>query len=153
MPLRNVPWKTNAKDVAKILEHQETHFKTIPPHIVMYIGEEFMDPKTCWTMLTGACSPDCVLESVPALIVKAVGSMAPSTLTRLAIEGRFGQGAPAVLPPLWGSFMPQAVGPLTVRERALVHVQWARDAFLTDGWIQPNVLPQAAPMYPDALWP
>ena len=58
------------------------------------------------------------------LILKALGSLAPSTLTRMAIEGCFGQGAPAVQQPLWGIFMPQAlVGPLTVREQALVHVQ------------------------------
>ena len=154
MPLRNYPWKTDARDVAKILGNQEVHFQTIPPHVVMYIGDEFMDYLTCCRMLLAACSPNCVRDSVAALILKALGSLAPSNLTRMAIEGRFGQGAPAVQQPLWGIFMPQAlVGPLTVRERALDHVQWARDAFLAEGWIQPNVMPQVAPMFPNDVRP
>ena len=148
MPLRNVPWKNTAKDMAEILRNPEQHFPTIPPFVVMSIKEESMSVDVCWTMLLAACSPECVRESIAPMLIKALGTVRPSVLTLLAIEGGCAQGPPQIAATPW-TFMPPVFGSLSVRDRALTHLRWARDSFIRQGSLPPQVLPQGAAIYPD----
>ena len=148
MPLRNIPWKNTAKDLAEIMRDPKQHFPTLPPIMVFAIKEEALTSEICWEMLLAACSAHCLHASIGPMLIRALGSTTPSPLMRMAMNGHYAQGRPQIEPSHW-SFMPPALGRLSERDQALTHLRWARDGFLNQGWPAPEVLPRWAPLYPD----
>ena len=147
MPNRYVPWKNTKRDIAEILGDPQRHLLTIPPHVVAFIPSESMCHEVCWYMLVAACSPTCLPDSVPYLLIKALGIITPSTLTNKAIQGLCAGGPSAIGAVSW-VLLPRQLDPFSPRERALIQLQWARDAFIDQGWMQPQIM-GGAPIYPD----
>ena len=155
MPNRRVPWTTSAKDLREIMSNVDINLPTVTPHVVTAITQKHeMTPDLCWEFLVAGSRPECIDVTSDILITSALGLNNPSTLTRMAIEGFYGHGPPLVAFPGYGAN--QAVlRNLSVGDRALTQLQWARDGFYARGGHgqAPAQPPPGARRYPEGIVP